>query len=106
MNDEHDIAIYDISNVRQPTLINKSKGVRDVVLDLKFSKDNSQIIMASKKELYFANINTKRIKITKATGWGKQKPMSLVIAFMQKSDCVVGLNNGNIAIIKGNSVSK
>lgn len=40
MNDEHDIAIYDISNVRQPVLLIKQKGVRDVVLDLKFSKDS------------------------------------------------------------------
>ena len=32
--------------------------------------------------------------------------MSLVIAFLQSVDCIVGLNNGNLAIIKGNSVSK
>lgn len=38
--------------------------------------------MASKKELYFANISNKKIRITKATGWSKQKPMCLVVAFL------------------------
>lgn len=72
MNDEHDIAVYDIANPRQPKLKYKSKGVRDVVLDLKFSLDSKRLIMATRRELYFARLSS-RIRISKATGWGSQK---------------------------------
>ena len=55
MNDEHDIAIYDISNIKNPILKHNSKGVRDVVLDLKFNLDGNKLIMATNRELYIAN---------------------------------------------------
>lgn len=73
MNDEHDIAIYDISNIKNPILKCHSKGVRDVVLDLKFNLDGNKLILATNRELYLASFSGKKIKISKTTGWGTDK---------------------------------
>lgn len=56
MNDTHDIAIYDVSDIRDPKLYCKSKGVRDLVLDMKVSLDSKSVYLATKNELYTFNI--------------------------------------------------
>jgi hypothetical protein len=40
MSDDHDIAIYNIEQLTSPKLLFKQKGVKDVVLAIKFSKTN------------------------------------------------------------------
>ncbi len=48
----------------------KQKGVKDVVLALKFTMNNSDLILASNKEVYYAKINKSNpMKINKVVGW-------------------------------------
>ena len=104
MNDTHDIAIYDVSDIRDPKLFCKSKGVRDLVLDIKVSLDNKSVYLATKNEIYTFHISRK-LKIKKVTGWNKKKQLNLCIGFIGKF-VAVGLKNGQIALIRGNSISK
>lgn len=72
MNDTHDIAIYDVSDMQSPQLYCKNKGVRDLVLDLKVSLDSKHVYMATKNEIYTFSVG-KKLKIKKVTGWKKNK---------------------------------
>ena len=106
MNDDHDIAVYDVSNPKAPKLVVSGKGVKDVVLELKFSQqEDNSLILATRRDVHIATFNKTGLKIKKVTGWQKKQP-SLCIGFNKSSDFVVGLQDGSIASIKGRSVSK
>lgn len=110
MNDDHDIAVYDISNSAAPKVVAHAKGVKDVVLDMKFSQaanSGASLILATQRGLYIADVLKGSIKISKVTGWGaKGVPACLCIGFCKNWDYVVGLQTGEIATAKGKSVSK
>ena len=106
MNDTHDIAVYDVSIAEKPKLVSCSKGTRDVILDLQFSLDSKRLIMPSRKELYLATFNRKGIKVKKAIGWNNNKQPNLCIGFLNTCDCVVGLKDGSMGIVKGRSITK
>jgi len=106
MDDEHHLAVYNIENRNQPELLAFGKGCRDIILDLKFSKNNTKLILGTKRELYFANFQKGKIKLKKASGWGREKTMCLSLGFTKDQDLLVGLNTGRIAVVKGYSVCK
>lgn len=54
-------------------MLNHSKGVRDIVLDLKFTLDGKNIIISTNKELYIAEFQKNKLNIRKTTGWGNDK---------------------------------
>jgi hypothetical protein len=48
--------------------------VKDVVLSIKFTTNNSELIMATNKEVYYARLNkSSTMKISKVTGWKGEK---------------------------------
>lgn len=118
MNSEHDIAIYDLSNLTvnkrsqsggKCKLICKSRGTKDNVLALKFSQSSTDnnIYMATRRDVYYVNLNKGQIKMKKVSGYKKgQKQSNICIGFLKGFDLVVGTNTGALQGIKGQSLSK
>ena len=46
------------------------------------------------------------MRISKATGWSREKPMSLCIGFLKNHECILGLSTGSLAIVRGGSIGK
>lgn len=109
MNDDHDVAIYDVSNILSPKLFSKSKGVKDAVLHMKFSnvENENKIILATQKEIYYGEFNKLGVKFSKVSGWGsKERQPCLTIGFLKDCDCVIGLIKGELAVVRGKSIAK
>ncbi len=104
MDDEHHIGVYDIKDPSNIKVVAFGKGCRDVVLDMKFSKNNRNLILATRREIYLASFQ-KRVKLRKVS-FGKNKSTSLCIGFLTSCEAVVGLKNGKLAVINGGSVTK
>ena len=63
--------------------------------------------MASNKEVYYAKVSQgSQMKISKVVGWKGQKQMNLSIGFLDKMEAIIGLQDGQLAIIQGGSVFK
>lgn len=117
MNDDHDIAIYDISNLQRSDLrgpkkcklICKSKGVKDKVLALKFSEVKGQktIFMGTRRDLYYVQWGSRKLSLKKVSGYSKDKKQgNLCIGQLNGYDCVVGTKTGELQGIKGMSPAK
>jgi WD40 repeat protein/Ca2+-binding EF-hand superfamily protein len=110
MNDDHDLAVYDVSNPHVPKLFANAKGVKDVVLDMKFMQGQPTVqclILATQRGLYTADVAKGSIKVSKVSGWGaKGAPTCLCIGFTKNWDYVVGLQSGELAAAKGKAIGK
>jgi WD40 repeat protein/Ca2+-binding EF-hand superfamily protein len=107
MNDDHDIAVYDVSDIRKPKLFASGKGVKDTVLHMKFKVDGNenQLLLATQKELYCADFNKTGIRVSKVSGWGSaERQACLSIGFLKGCDALVGLVKGDIAVVRGKSI--
>ncbi len=102
MCDTHDIAIYDIS---KEALIAHGKGPRSVVYSIKFNKEENSIIMACAKEVMFATFSNGKINLKKGV-FGKAPILPNLCAAVLNDNMVTSMNNGLLALWKGNFCSK
>ena len=105
MDDEHHIAIYDISLPSSPVLVAFKKGCRDVVLDMKFGKKSDRLILATRREIYIALFKNNSIRLSKASGM-KNKSTALCIGFSEKYDAVIGLKSGKLGLLNGKMINE
>jgi WD40 repeat protein/Ca2+-binding EF-hand superfamily protein len=108
MNDDHDIAFYNLSDPKNPKLHAYSKGVKDVILDSKFLNNESEtVILATQKGLYLATPTNGQVFVKKVSGFGSSgAPTCLSIGLINGVDYVVGLQSGELAVGLGNSITK
>jgi microtubule-associated protein-like 6 len=117
MNDDHDIVIYDISSLQRNDnrgqkkcrLVCKSKGVKDKVLALRFSKiqGDRTIFMGTRRDLYYIQWSEKKLTLKKVSGYAKDKKQgNICIGHLNGFDCVVGTKTGELQGIKGMSPAK
>ena len=116
MNDDHDIAIYDISSLvkrdargpRKCPLLCKSRGAKDKVLALEFSKvpGDKTIFMGTRRDLYYIQWTNKKLTMKKVSGYARDKKQgNICIGHLTGFDCVVGTKSGELQGIKGMSPS-
>ena len=117
MNDDHDIAVYDISSLqrndgrgpRKCSLLCKSKGVKDKVLALKFSQipGDQTLFMGTRRDLYYVQWGNRKMNLKKVSGYSKDKKQgNICIGHLNGFDCVVGTKTGELQAIKGMSPAK
>lgn len=74
-----------------------------MILSIKFSADNSSVIIAGKDNSYVLNFDTKnnqKTKLNKITGWeNNSKSCGLCIGLFENYFAILGLSNGNLALI-------
>lgn len=116
MNDDHDIALYDISKLIQKnkipskgpkyTLICKSRGTKDVILGLKFAKNTSTptLYLVTRRDVHYATLSKNKLSLKKVSGYPKNKKFTnICIGYLNGFDLVVGTGSGELQGIKGNS---
>jgi WD40 repeat protein/Ca2+-binding EF-hand superfamily protein len=108
LNDDHDIAVYDVSDPRVPRLKFRSKGPKDAVLSLAFSGGQSEkeLVLGTQKEIYVHDLRGASSKLAKVSGWGsREKQPCLVIGALTESEFAAGFLKGEIALVRGKSIS-
>lgn len=104
MNDEHHIAIYDLSNLASPTLLTHRKGIREVPFAMTFSPDSKSIYVAGQRDLYSVAFNATGVSFKKVSGVGKKQ----VVMTLERvgNEVVCGADDGRLLVILGGLVAR